>query len=518
MMLKPFTHPWGEGIEGTPLKVISMIGACAGFLTFGYDQGIANALTQNPDFYATLPRLKGDSTILGTVLALFVLGAMFGCLTMSAIGNKFGRRPLILFATVTTLVGAGGMAGANGLACFCVMRLCNGYGVGILTSIVPTYVGEISKPRIRGMMMSLELVAAATGLMTSFWVCYGFRNEHGGVGWRLPLGIQGFVLLATLVTMLFAPESPRWLMEAGRIDEGRQVLARLHGQAFADAATLEIQEAIAVEHAAQRGKGYAECFANNDQCFRYRTLLAIGVNAAQQLTGINMATYYSANILIQSVGMSPNKATLVLGGLGIAGLASMIFGCFVLMENVGRVRTMLIGCAGCMVGQILLAAGVAHQESKAAGYIATLGLYLFLCVFSATHLPTAFVYSSEIVPLAIRTRAATLGVAVQYILNFVVVMVVPTAIPGMGGFGFYALFAGVNGAMIPFIYFFCPEVSGLTLEGVDELFANGKVIMRRTTRVDDNGRIGGKSLHQLEANKEQGSFEHVEKVETGYST
>ncbi|BGO96096.1 hypothetical protein NBRC10512v2_007814 [Rhodotorula toruloides] len=520
MMLKPFTHPWGEGLEGTPLKIISMIGACAGFLTFGllalYDQGIANALTQNPDFFKTMPRLADDTTVLGTVLALFVLGAMFGCLTMSAIGNKYGRRPLILFATVTTLVGAGGMAGANGLACFCVMRIVNGFGVGILTSIVPTYVGEISKPRIRGMMMSLELVAAATGLATSFWVAWGFRHEKGPLGWRLSIAIQAFILLFTLVTMLFAPESPRWLMEAGRVEEGRRVLARLHGQAFADAATLEIQDAIAVEHAAQRGKGYAECFANNDQCFRYRTFLAIGVNAAQQLTGINMATYYSANILINSVGMTPDKAVFVLGFLGVAGWVFMLGGAFVLMEGVGRVRTMIIGAAGCCVGQILLAAGVAHQESKAAGYVATAGLFLFLCIFSATHLPTAFVYSSEIVPLAIRTRSATLGVAVQYILNFVVVMVVPTAIPGMGGWGFYALFAGINGLMVPVLYFLCPEVSGLTLEGVDELFAGGKVVMRRTVKVDDNGRIGGKTLHQLEANKEQGSFEHVEKVESGY--
>ncbi|BGP03938.1 putative Sugar transporter STL1 (putative) [Rhodotorula toruloides] len=511
MMLKPFTHPWGEGLEGTPLKIISMIGACAGFLTFGYDQGIANALTQNPDFFKTMPRLAEDTTVLGTVLALFVLGAMFGCLTMSALGNKYGRRPLILFATITTLVGAGGMAGANGLACFCVMRLLNGYGVGILTSIVPTYVGEISKPRIRGMMMSLELVAAATGLAVSFWVAWAFRHEKGPLGWRLSIAIQAFILLFTLVTMLFAPESPRWLMEAGRVEEGRRVLARLHGQAFADAATLEIQDAIAVEHAAQRGKGYAECFANNDQCFRYRTFLAIGVNAAQQLTGINMATYYSANILINSVGMTPDKAVFVLGFLGVAGWVFMLGGAFVLMDGVGRVRTMIIGAAGCCVGQILLAAGVAHQESKAAGYVATAGLFLFLCIFSATHLPTAFVYSSEIVPLAIRTRSATLGVAVQYILNFVVVMVVPTAIPGMGGWGFYALFAGVNGLMVPVLYFFCPEVSGLSLEDVDSLFTGGKVRMRRTTKVEQVGGIG-----ELEANKVEGSFDHVEKVESGY--
>lgn len=128
----------------------------------GLQQGIANALTQNPDFFAVFPRLGDSSTILGTVLALFVLGAMLGCLTMSAIGNRVGRRPLMQFGTVCAMVGAGGMAGAQNLAMFCVFRLINGFGVGVLTSIVPSFVAEISKPRIRGLMMSLELVFAAT--------------------------------------------------------------------------------------------------------------------------------------------------------------------------------------------------------------------------------------------------------------------------------------------------------------------------------------------------------------------
>lgn len=58
-------------------------------------------------------------------------------------------------------------------------------------------------------------------------------------------------------------------MEVGRVEEGRQVLTRLHGSDFADKATLEIQEAIALEHATAV-KGWAVCFAKNDQMFRYR--------------------------------------------------------------------------------------------------------------------------------------------------------------------------------------------------------------------------------------------------------
>lgn len=290
-----------------------------------------------------------------------------------------------------------------------------------------------------------------------------------------------------------------------------------------------------------------------------------------------MATYYSANILIDSVGLAPDRAILVLGGLGIAGLGFTIFGCFYLMEHAGRVRTMLIGALGCCISQILLAAGVANQSVKAGGYVAATGLYLFLCMFSATHLPTAFVYSAEITPLAIRTRAATLGVAVQYLVkcvelplplsparsggggadalrpsspspssflaasptplllrppppppsvpprppssssalshlsrSFAVVMVTPTAIANIG-WKYYMTFAIINGAMLPLIWYFCPETAGLSLEGIDELFAGGRVHVRRTVKVDNSGRL---PVASLEANKPQGSFEHVEKIET----
>ncbi|GJN94225.1 hypothetical protein Rhopal_007299-T1 [Rhodotorula paludigena] len=235
-----------------------------------------------------------------------------------------------------------------------------------------------------------------------------------------------------------------------------------------------------------------------------------------------MATYYAGAIMIQSVGLEPEKATLVLGFLGVSGWFFVIAGCFYFvshlvppapvpfhpiqnltdwthlqMERVGRVNTMIIGAAGCCVGQILLASGVAHQDVRGGGIVAAAGLFLFLSIF-------------EVSPLAIRTRIATLGIACQYLLNFVVVMVTPTAISSIG-WGYYAIFAGVNGLMCPIIWYYCPEVAGLTLEGVDELFAGGKVHMRRTVRVDGSGRL---HADILEANKPEGSFEHVEKIES----
>ncbi|GAA5848010.1 hypothetical protein JCM5353_001383 [Sporobolomyces roseus] len=513
--MKPFTRPFGdEGLTGMPLQIVCTTGCAAGFYLFGYDQGIANALTQNPDFYITMPRLNDSEVVLGAVLSTFVLGAFIGCMAASFIGNRVGRRPFLIFASVFTLIGAAGQAGAVDLGMFCAFRIINGIAVGILTSIVPSFVAEISKPRIRGLMMSLELCFAATGLMSAFWVAYGFAKVTGPIGWRIPLALQGVFVLVTIVCLFFMPESPRWLMEAGRVEEGRRVLERLHGSDYANAATEEILQAIQIEHAAEEAapKGYFACFHNNDQCFRYRTLCSIGVNLAQQATGINMATYYAGFIFINAIGLAPEKASLVLGGLGIAGLAACILGCFICMEKLGRVKLMMAGALFLCIGQVLLAAGVANADTVGGPYAAAVGLYLFVTVFSGSWLPCAFVYSAEIVPLAIRTRAATLGVACQYIANFAIVMATPVGISSLG-YKFYIIFAVFNAVLIPLCWFFLPEVAGLSLEGVDELFAGGKVRMRRSTRADSGGRLQTTAHLHAQPDKETGSFEHVEKIE-----
>lgn len=252
------------------------------------------------------------------------------------IGNKIGRRPLLYIGTLGTLLGAALQAGSVKLGMFMFTRLLNGFAVGILTASVPPYVAELTKPRFRGLLMSIELVLAATGLMSAFWfVCIciylplqqadsflifvgsptrklppscrpqayvklikticvcSFRKETGPLGWRMPLAIQAFLVLISLACLMFSPESPRYLVEIGRMEEARAVLARLYGQEYADQAIREIQEAVELEESVAVRK-WSDCFQNNKQCFRYRTLCAIGVNFFQQATGINVRSVASA--------------------------------------------------------------------------------------------------------------------------------------------------------------------------------------------------------------------------------
>lgn len=135
-----------------------------------------------------------------------------------------------------------------------------------------------------------------------YFTC-SFRKDTGPLGWRMvgrvtlhvrfvlkcsidlplqPLAIQAILVLISLVCLLFSPESPRYLVEIGQTEKARAVLTNLYGQTYANEAIREILEAVELEEAVAV-KSWSECFQNNKQCFRYRTLLAVGCNFFQQV-------------------------------------------------------------------------------------------------------------------------------------------------------------------------------------------------------------------------------------------
>ncbi|KAH8930275.1 general substrate transporter [Atractiella rhizophila] len=454
--MKPFSKPFGEDrLHGKPLVAVSLVGTCAGFLLFGYDQGIANALTGSRDFFDRFPILETNTDVQGAVLGTFVLGAAFGSFFNSFVGNRLPRRGLLWLGVLGTIFGGALQAGSVDLAMFICARIINGFTVGVLTSIVPTYMGELTKPRYRGMILALELVLGSTGLSLAFWVSYAFGYTTGPISWRIPLAIQPIIALVTLSCLCFSPESPRLLCEWERYDEAHTVLRRLYGSEDADRIVAEIREALALEREAKAANGGGSgwfgkggCFDNNKQCFRYRTSLSITVNFFQQATGINMATYYAGPILYTV--MEPRKALLVLGGLGLTGLLFCAIGCLFAIERLGRVRTMMVACFFCGVGQCMLAGGVAHLgSSSAAPYVATVGLFLFLDFFSFGWLAPGWIYGAEISALACRSRAAGLGqAATQFLWNFIVIQITPSGINNIG-YKFYIPWALANFVMIP---------------------------------------------------------------------
>lgn len=121
-------------------------------------------------------------------------------------------------------------------------------------------------------------------------------------------------------------------------------------------------------------------------------------------------------------------------------------------------------------------AGTVSKGGFACGIVATVMLFLFNFFFAVGLLAIPWLLPAEYAPLAIRTKAAALSTASNWIFTFLVVMITPVSINNIN-WRTYIYFAVFNVAFLPLIWFFYPEVRNLSLEQVDRLFTGPKVLL-----------------------------------------
>ncbi|GAA5979691.1 hypothetical protein JCM11641_004055 [Rhodosporidiobolus odoratus] len=508
-MVAYWDGPISNGVQGTPLLFLLTICCGTGFLLFGYDQGVMGGLIGGPYFLETFPSLATNSTLLGATVAIYEIGALFGSLFASLYGERIGRRKALILGCFFAFTGGavqGGCDGPNALAMLIFFRIWTGLGIGVLTSLLPAFHAECAPAKYRGSIVLIDLVMCACGLTLSFWLSYGLSFTNNSAQWRFPLSFQAIFPLIVLVVVAFLPDSPRWLANQGRSVEAREVLVRYNGEAEAEFIYNEIETAIALE-ADVKVHRWSDAFRPNNQGFRYRTFLGMGALFAQQMTGVNVISYYSTVIFTDSVGLSRNMALILSGCNGVNSLCFTVVGLF-LVDRVGRVRLMW-GTAAVQCVFFAVMAGVLSNgtPSYGEGVVGATMLFLFFATFSFGWLGPSWLYPSEIMPLATRAAGASLSSMSNWIFNFIVVMVTPPAIEGIGA-KYYIVYAVLNALLVPMLYCLYPETARLSLEEIDGLFEDGTV--KRPMRRSPRHRVEG---FADEPKPEQGIKEHIEQVE-----
>lgn len=167
-------------------------------------------------------------------------------------------------------------------------------------------------------------------------------------------------------------------------------------------------------------------------------------------TGINLITYYAPVIFEQSVGLSSNLSLLLAGFNGVAYFFSSLVPIWIL-DRLGRRKLMLFACAGQACCMAVLA-GTVWDGSTSAGIGATVMLFLFNFFFAVGLLAIPWLLPAEYAPLAIRTRAAALSSASNWIFTFLVVEITPVSIHNIG-WKTYVYFAIFNAFFLPLIWY-----------------------------------------------------------------
>lgn len=394
------------------------------------DQGVMGGILTLPIFLDQFPDINDGAPDLdlgtksrrsksqGIAVASYNLGCFIGAIITIFIGDPLGRRRMIFLGTAIMIVGAALQASAFSLEHFIIGRIITGLGNGGNTSTVPMWQSETCPAHKRGRLVMIEGALITGGIMISYWVDLGLSFAPGSVAWRFPLAFQIVFCVFILSLVLSLPESPRWLILKGRDEEARQVISAVaeveDSDKYVDNQFRAIKETVS-EMSPGR---YADLFACDKNRTLHRTIIAIVNQMFQQISGINLITYYAATIY-KGLGMRLFTSRLLAALNGteyfIASWPSVF-----LVERVGRRKLMLFGAIGQALTMAILA-GVGSDKESTAGKIAgIIFLFVFNTFFAVGWLGMTWLYPAEITPLRTRAPANALSTSSNWIFNFMV--------------------------------------------------------------------------------------------------
>lgn len=414
---------------------------------------------------------------LGTVVAIYTLGCLFGALGITQVGNRIGRRRSLIAAAVVATIGIVIQASSYSLGQLIVGRIISGLGNGGVNAIVPVWLSECTKPKSRGKNVVVLGIFIASGIALAGWVNFGLsfvRNNE--VAWRLPLALP---LIFTFMLMAFTmsfPESPRWLITKGKIEEARQSLVELAGSGHVNHEAIELEirtlSSLIYEGNAESERGFKHFFQPGPQRLFYRLCLAIAVNFCAQMTGANVISYYGTTIFKESLGLPSEKAALLNAGV----LTWKIFAAtsaFLTVDRLGRKPLFMIAGAGMGISMAGLAGtvwAIDFRYTFGASVAATFFLFLYMAFFPLGFLGANFLYGAEIAPQDLRIYLASVGTATHWLFNFVIAEITPIAFVTIT-WRYYIVYAVIGAAVVPLVYFLFPETKGKSLEEMDQLFS-----------------------------------------------
>jgi len=448
---------------------ISAVAAIGGFL-FGFDSGVING---------TVTALGNafDSSNIGTGfnVASVLLGCAVGALMAGPISDRFGRKPIMIITAIIFAISAFGSGISSSSAEFIFYRLIGGLGIGAASVLAPAYIAEVAPAALRGRLATLQQLAIVLGLFAAFLSNYIIAAEAGGAeaillldlaAWRWMFWVELLPAVLFLVGVILIPESPRYLVAQGQVEEARAIFKRI-------ATGVEDEQIEEVKKSLQGDKkpSIMDLFIDGKKKIHPIIWVGIGLSVFQQFVGINVVFYYGAE-LWQAAGYDETQSLFI--NL-IAGTTNIIstFIAIALVDKIGRKPLLLVGSVGMFISLAALTyifgtAGLDEAGqlalSDTTGTVALIMANLFVVFFGLSWGPIVWVLLGEMFNNRIRGAALAVAASAQWIANFAITMTFPMLLGSFGLAGAYGLYTVSALFSIFFVIKYIKETCGVRLE------------------------------------------------------
>ncbi len=435
--------------------LVGLAAASVGVI-YGYDLSIiAGAqLFVTEDFGLTTRQQELLTTMV-------VIGQIPGAIGAGVLANAIGRKRSVVLVLVAYAMFALLGALSVSLPMLLTARFLLGLTIGISVVVVPVYVAESAPAAVRGSLLTAYQLAIVSGLIVGYLSGYLLAGTHS---WRWMLGLATLPAMLLLPLLIRLPDTARWYLLRGRVDDARAALLRVEPTANVDDELAEIGRALS------EGRGGVSEMVRRP--YLRATIFVIMLGFLIQITGINGIIYYSPRIF-EAMGFTGNFALLALPALvQVAGLAAVGTSVF-LVDRVGRRPILLSGIAMMVAADFVLLAVFTHGLGGTGLIVGFAGVVLFIIGYTLGFGSLGWVYASESFPSRLRSLGSSAMLTSNLVANAIIAAVFLTMLHSLGGAGTFAVFAFFAVVAFFFVYRYAPETKGRQLEDIRHFWENG---------------------------------------------
>ncbi|MGD0584071.1 MAG: sugar porter family MFS transporter [Bacteroidales bacterium] len=514
--------------QKSSILLIALVIAMGGFL-MGFDASVISGVIKYIEPQFNLSKIE-----LGWAVASLTVAATAAMIFAGPLSDRFGRKLILEIAALLYAFSALLSAIAPSYVLLVIARMLAGVGVGTSLIIAPMYIAEMSPPEKRGKMVSFNQLNIVLGISVAFFTNYLIvhlsKSDAAWVGslkireynWRWMLGIEFFPAVLYFLFLQFVPQSPRWLVMKGKLNEALDIMKRLGDEKVAEKIISDIRESISAESAPKEKTRIRELFLP-----ALKLVLTIGIVVAilQQITGINSVFFYAPMIFEQS-GIGTDAAFIQ---AILVGLTNVVFTvvAMVLIDKLGRKPLLVTGVSFITVCMFLLAFGFNSATFKLTDVSVTklpteinitqlspimnksfksdtefkkeiigllgdkaekkyesefisaaitmnptlilIGILGFVAAFAVSLGPVMWVLFSELFPNNIRATAISFVGFVNSGISFLVQLVFPWELANLGSAGTFLLYGIFALIGLVFILKLLPETKGKSLEELEAI-------------------------------------------------